>query len=137
LIQLFDSIQPSNVIIETLNVGTNFISGSISGEIGQLTHLKELDVSATEVYGSIPSEIGLLSSLRTLNAGVSKIKGSIPTELGNVNSSIVELRLHGLQLERAEIPSELGRCTFLGKSLNKIYVKVNVFLTGTQRNTVA
>jgi hypothetical protein len=62
MIQVLDSIPPSNVTIETLKIGTNVISGSISGEIGRLSDLKELDFSSTEVFGSIPSEIGLLSS---------------------------------------------------------------------------
>jgi Leucine-rich repeat (LRR) protein len=111
--QVFDFIPPSNVFIETLIIGTNFINGSISEDISRLSFLKELDVSVTDVSGSIPSEIGLVTSLKNLNVGITNIEGNIPTEL--CNASLVELRLQGLQFERTEIPTELGLCTLLGK----------------------
>ncbi|PWA53110.1 Concanavalin A-like lectin/glucanase, subgroup [Artemisia annua] len=70
--------------LEHLNLGSNYFSGKIPSEIGQLSKLVSLDLSSNRLMGIIPPDIGQLSKLVYLDLISNNISGSIPPELGNL-----------------------------------------------------
>ncbi len=101
------------VNLESLNLRSNFLSGSIPAEIGNLVNLERLDLSTDRYYdgdnqltGPIPPEIGNLVKLKRLDLSENQLSGEIPAELGGLGE-LEELRLFGNRLS-GEIPVELG-----------------------------
>ncbi|XP_019167009.1 PREDICTED: probable LRR receptor-like serine/threonine-protein kinase At1g06840 isoform X2 [Ipomoea nil] len=60
------------------------LSGSLSPELGRLSHLKILDVMWNSIGGSIPKEIGSISTLELLLLNGNELTGPLPEELGNL-----------------------------------------------------
>ncbi|MCY4645665.1 MAG: Ig-like domain-containing protein [Gammaproteobacteria bacterium] len=89
-----------------LRVDSNQLSGSLPSELGQLDNLEHLRLNSNQLTGSIPSELGNLHSLRVLGLAGNSLTGSIPSELGSLGS-LEDLRLNSNQLT-GSIPSELG-----------------------------
>ena len=89
----------------------NSLSGSIPGEIGDLTSLTRLTLSFNSLSGSIPGEIGDLTSLTRLTLSFNSLSGSIPGEIGDL-TSLTSLWLHGNDLS-GSIPGEIGDLTSL------------------------
>jgi Leucine-rich repeat (LRR) protein len=104
-----------------LNIDHNEITGEIPAELGNLSQLLELNLWENKLSGNIPSELGGLTELTTLDIGYNQISGLIPAELGNL-SALENLWLNDLQLS-GEIPSEIGNLTnlqILGFSTNQL-----------------
>ncbi len=93
--------------LRKLDLRHNYLDGTIPPQFGQLTHLTGLHVRGNELHGSIPPELGRLRNLTTLDLGTNQLTGTIPSELGNLS------RLQGLILGNnrltGELPPELGR----------------------------
>ncbi|KAK2987196.1 hypothetical protein RJ640_029081 [Escallonia rubra] len=97
--------------LETLNLGSNKISGSIPQEIGNLNNLSLLVIQENMISGSIPESIGKLSKLEELAIMINNISRKIPPSIGNITG----LSVLGAAKNMLEgiIPAELGNCTNL------------------------
>ncbi|XP_035541093.1 probable LRR receptor-like serine/threonine-protein kinase At1g06840 isoform X5 [Juglans regia] len=75
------------------------LSGSLSPELGRLSHMTILDFMWNNISGSIPKEIGSITSLELLLLNGNNLTGSLPEELGylpNLNRmQIDENRISG------------------------------------------
>ena len=96
--------QPARVL--GLNLTTAGLSGSLPGELGDLSELRLLHFYGNDLAGPIPPEIGRLSSLDTLDLGDNQLTGPIPSELGEL-TSLTSLDLSFNQLT-GTIPAQLG-----------------------------
>ena len=68
--------------LEHLLLGSNdAMSGTVSTEVGRLSHLNFLDLSSTEISGTLPTEIGLLTHLLELSLWRTHLSGTIPDEI--------------------------------------------------------
>ena len=80
--------------IQTLNFGTDSLSGSLPSELSGMLYLKNLKLySNAQLTGSLPSELGLLPQLTSLQVHQTSISGPVPTELGSL-SALEELFMH-------------------------------------------
>ncbi|XP_062115779.1 probable LRR receptor-like serine/threonine-protein kinase At1g56140 isoform X2 [Humulus lupulus] len=85
--------------LNDLNLGNNFLTGSLSPSIGNLINMKTLALSANALSGEVPKELGLLTELFYLYFSVNNFSGPLPPELGNLN------KLEHLSGVSGEIPS--------------------------------
>ena len=92
----------------------NSLSGTIPGDLGNLTSLKWLFLNnhratsptTNRLTGTIPPELGQLTNLESLYLGANPLTGDIPSEL----AGLVRLKRLGLFASQlsGEIPSSLG-----------------------------
>ncbi len=82
--------------LRTLNLGRNWISGSIPAEVRDLSLLRQLVLSVNGLDGELPAELGHLDSLRTLNVGATSLSGLIP-------GSFADLDLESFQVNGTEL----------------------------------
>ena len=94
-----------------LRLGSQYLLGSLPGEIGDLTNLRLLSLHSNQLTGPLPTGIGNLSSLQRLLLQDNQLTGSIPTEIGNLRS-LQRLDLTNNQLT-GSIPTEIGNLTQL------------------------
>uniref|UniRef100_A0A453QZ36 non-specific serine/threonine protein kinase n=1 Tax=Aegilops tauschii subsp. strangulata TaxID=200361 RepID=A0A453QZ36_AEGTS len=83
------------------------LSGELSSALGNLSHLRVLNLSGNLFAGSVPPELGSLSRLRFLDVSSNTLAGTVPPELGNL-SRLSSLDLSGNQFQ-GSIPVELTR----------------------------
>ena len=110
--QWFGVSTDSDGRVTRLELNENQLSGTIPGEIGNLTSLKYLWLHDNGLSGTIPAEIGNLTSLLELELSGNQLSGTIPAEIGNL-TSLGYLSLSGNQLS-GTIPAEIGNLTSLG-----------------------
>ncbi|KAL5707539.1 hypothetical protein ACHQM5_018430 [Ranunculus cassubicifolius] len=72
--------------LKSLFLQNNYFIGSIPREFGELTMLELLDLSSNNLSGLIPAEIGQMVSLRRLLLSNNKFHGIIPLEIENLNT---------------------------------------------------
>eukprot|EP00903_Cladosiphon_okamuranus_P018178 g16724.t2 len=100
-----------HVCAERLTIWNNLLSGSIPGELGQLTALQRLFFATNQLTGSIPPELGRLAALQRLELLENKLTGSIPPALGQLAALIeLDLSTNGLT---GSIPPALGQLAAL------------------------
>ncbi len=84
----------------------NQLAGLIPPELGQLSHLKLLDLRNNQLTGLIPPELAQLSQLQGVDFRGNELVGPIPMELGQLS------QLRWLDLSNNElvgpVPVELG-----------------------------
>ncbi|OVA13682.1 Protein kinase domain [Macleaya cordata] len=79
----FDRIGPDGYMhVQQLQMLNMNLSGSLSPEFGQLSHLEVLDLMWNKITGSIPKEIGNIVSLELLLLNGNQLSGSLPDEIG-------------------------------------------------------
>ncbi|PPR88688.1 hypothetical protein GOBAR_AA31998 [Gossypium barbadense] len=61
------------------------IRGSIPSEIGNLSHLINIELGGNQLIGQIPTTIGGLEELKSLSLDDNKLEGSIPSKLCHLN----------------------------------------------------
>ncbi|XP_044959357.1 putative leucine-rich repeat receptor-like serine/threonine-protein kinase At2g24130 [Hordeum vulgare subsp. vulgare] len=122
--ELFGEVSPAlgNLShLRTLNLSGNHFAGSIPPELGNLSYLKFLDVSLNMLNGSIPPELGNLSHLKFLDVSSNMLAWTIPPELGNLS------RLKFLDVSSntlaGTVPPELGNLS----RLSSLDLSGNVF----------
>ncbi|KAL0701362.1 hypothetical protein Bca4012_057484 [Brassica carinata] len=69
--------------LTNLNLAQNFLTGSLSPAIGNLTRMEWMTFGINALSGPIPKEIGLLRDLKSLAVGSNNFSGSIPAEIGS------------------------------------------------------
>ncbi|XP_047335036.1 putative kinase-like protein TMKL1 [Impatiens glandulifera] len=78
------------------------LSGTLPGELGELSSLKSLYLGVNSLTGIIPLELGYSSSLSEIDLGNNLLNGSIPTSIWNLcDDGLSSLRLHGNSLSGA------------------------------------
>ncbi|CAI0549978.1 unnamed protein product [Linum tenue] len=102
--------------LETLNVASNALEGSIPSGVQNLVNLQWLDARNNKLTGTIPSVIGNMQALRLLNLRGNRISGSIPPTFGNL-TELIDLDLDENNLW-GEIPLGFENCR------NLLYVEL-------------
>ena len=90
----------------SLNIGDNAIGGNIPTELGEMNNLHYLLCRSANFTGSIPPELGNMENLRELNLYGNRLSGNIPPEIGNL-ANLQALSLEWNELE-GRIPPEIG-----------------------------
>ncbi len=115
--------------LRSLDLGWNQLTGPIPSELGNLANLESLDLASNQLTGSIPVELGNLTNLRWLSLWESQLTGPIPSELGNLaNLESLDLALNQLT---GPIPTELGNLAnlrWLGLGSNQLTGSIPVEL---------
>lgn len=86
------SIANLSIKLRGLNLGKNFISGSIPHDIGRLVNLQTLGLQENQLKGLLPTSIGKLLQLGTLDLSSNSLSGEIPSSIGN-NSRLDKLKI--------------------------------------------
>ncbi|KAG0449404.1 hypothetical protein HPP92_027376 [Vanilla planifolia] len=103
----WDGVVCENSRVTVVKLSTMGIQGTLSGDIGQLTELRSLDLSFNnELGGSLSPNIGNLRQLTTLILAGCSFSGSIPSELGNLHQ-LSFLALNSNKFS-GTIPASLG-----------------------------
>ena len=97
--------------VTTLDLQDNNLTGSLPGQLSNLTSLQHLLLLRNRLSGPIPTSLGILSQLQELDLSENKsnssgLTGGIPSQLGNL-AQLQRLRLSNNLLTGA-IPSQLG-----------------------------
>ncbi|MFS7984999.1 putative protein kinase RLK-Pelle-DLSV family [Helianthus anomalus] len=67
-----------------LNLNQNYLTGSLSPSISNLTRMQWMTFGANALSGPVPAELGRLTDLRSLAFDTNNFSGSLPPELGNL-----------------------------------------------------
>ncbi len=94
------------VHLRVLDLHFNGLSGPIPPALGDLERLEHLDLGFNQLRGDIPAELGQLARLRFLFLNYNSLTGSIPLDLGGL-ANLVTLNLAGNGLT-GPLPAELG-----------------------------
>nr|BAD05495.1 putative protein kinase Xa21, receptor type [Oryza sativa Japonica Group]BAD05667.1 putative protein kinase Xa21, receptor type [Oryza sativa Japonica Group] len=106
-----DRQYPSRVT--TLNLRDAGLTGTISQQLGNLTHLHVLDLSANSLDGDIPTSLGGCPKLRSLNFSRNHLSGTIPADLGKLSKlAVFDIGHNNLT---CDIPKSLSNLTTLTK----------------------
>ena len=98
--------------VHSLVMSSNGMSGELPDEVGQLTHLRMIELATMpELIGSIPRSLCSLITLRRLCICRCGLSGTIPEEIGQL-TALEELQLFGNKLTGA-LPASIGRLTSL------------------------
>ncbi|CAF1706018.1 unnamed protein product [Brassica napus] len=81
------SIANLSIKLRGLNLGKNFISGSIPHDIGRLVNLQTLGLQENQLKGLLPTSIGkLLQKQLSVRQTKNSFEGTIPLSIGNCTS---------------------------------------------------
>ncbi|KAL5142299.1 LRR receptor-like serine/threonine-protein kinase GSO1 [Glycine soja] len=97
--------------LQTLDLSSNSLSGSIPSELGQLQNLRILQLYSNDLSENIPSEIGSLRKLQVLRIGDNMLTGEIPPSVANM-SELKVLALGYCHLN-GSIPFGIGKLKHL------------------------
>ncbi|PHT77527.1 putative LRR receptor-like serine/threonine-protein kinase [Capsicum annuum] len=95
-----------------LSFGTNNFSGPLPSELGDLTKLTQIYINSAGVGGPIPLTFAKLQSLDTVWASDNAFTGRIPDFIGNNWSNVTVLRFEGNAFE-GPIPTSFSNLTSL------------------------
>ncbi|KAI3500004.1 hypothetical protein L1887_35819 [Cichorium endivia] len=107
--------------LQTLDLTSNYFTGSIPGTFSRLTRLQRLGLSGNSLNGSIPDSVGSLpDSLEELLLDNNNLQGPIPETLNGLKN-LKRLELQGNRLS-GEFPelTQLSNLYFLDASNNAI-----------------
>ncbi|ESQ37537.1 hypothetical protein EUTSA_v10002388mg [Eutrema salsugineum] len=97
--------------LHDLDLRTNFISGNIPHDIGNLISMRRLVLEENKLTGILPISIGKLLQLGVLYLNYNSMSGEIPSSIGNI-TRLEELYLFNNRFE-GTIPLSLSNCTSL------------------------
>ncbi|KAL1361158.1 hypothetical protein HN51_068081 [Arachis hypogaea] len=104
-----------------LGTPSQFLSGTLSPTIGNLTSLRIVMLQNNNITGPIPSELGKLPKLQTLDLSNNFLSGEIPPSLGHLRSlQYMRLNNNSLHGELPESLANMTQLTFLDLSYNNI-----------------
>ncbi|KAJ4889132.1 Leucine-rich repeat protein kinase family protein [Raphanus sativus] len=114
--------------LSDLQLGKNFISGSIPDDIGNLIGLQSLGLQENMLTGSLPESLGKLSGLGELYLYSNRMSGQIPFSIANI-TMLAELYLSNNSFDGmvpsslGQLPQTLGNCL----SMKDIWLQGNSF----------
>ncbi|KAG6672697.1 hypothetical protein I3842_16G072500 [Carya illinoinensis] len=104
----WDGVICNDTRVTALGLSTMGLEGKLSGDIGELTELRSLDLSFNRgLTGSISPRLGDLQKLNILILAGCSFSGDIPDELGNL-AELSFLALNSNNLT-GKIPPSLGK----------------------------
>ncbi|GAV71742.1 Pkinase domain-containing protein/LRR_1 domain-containing protein/LRRNT_2 domain-containing protein/LRR_4 domain-containing protein/LRR_8 domain-containing protein [Cephalotus follicularis] len=74
-------VLPSYPPMESLDLSSNFLTGGLPSDIGNLGRLNLLNLASNDLSGQLPSELDKLSNLEYLDLSGNKFEGEIPNKL--------------------------------------------------------
>ncbi|KAL8237370.1 hypothetical protein R6Q59_018451 [Mikania micrantha] len=102
----WDGIRCTNSRITAITLASMGLTGTLNGDIGQLTELQILDLSYNRLTGSLTSQIGNLKKLTNLLLVDCDFSGQLPATLGDLESLVfMSLNLNGFT---GQIPPSIG-----------------------------
>ncbi|CAF1952724.1 BnaCnng22800D [Brassica napus] len=107
--------------LSDLQLGKNFISGSIPHDIGNLIGLQSIGLQENMLTGLLPASLGKLSGLGELYLYSNRMSGHIPSSIANI-TMLAELYLSNNSFD-GMVPSSLGNCSqmlYLYLGFNKL-----------------
>ncbi|XP_062115770.1 probable LRR receptor-like serine/threonine-protein kinase At1g56140 isoform X2 [Humulus lupulus] len=104
-----------------LNLGQNFLTGSLSPSIGNLTKMQYLSFGINALSGEVPKELGQLTELLSLSFGSNNFSGPLPRELGNLK------KLTQLYINSAGVSGEIPLTFANLQSLETFWASDNEF----------
>ncbi|XP_055825991.1 protein MALE DISCOVERER 2-like isoform X2 [Solanum dulcamara] len=93
--------------VQILNLHGCSLEGTLTSELGNLTHLRSLVLSGNHFFGAIPKEFGRLGMLEVLDLRDNNLGGTIPAEIGDLQSLRI-LLIHNNNFEES-VPLEIGK----------------------------
>ncbi|XP_072964096.1 receptor-like protein EIX1 [Typha angustifolia] len=76
------------LLVVSLDLSSNYLTGEIPKEIGALARLINLNLSRNQLIGNIPETIGGLLSLESLDLSNNELSGQIPSNLSALTSLV-------------------------------------------------
>lgn len=76
-------VLPSYPPMESLDLSSNFLSGVLPSDIGNMGRLKLLNLANNDLSGDLPAELNKLSVLEDLDLSGNKFRGKIPDKLSS------------------------------------------------------
>jgi len=123
--------------ITELNLGFNYLSGSISSHIANFTNLEKLDLHKNKLTGNLPIEFKQLKNLKILNLNSNSLSGDFPKFIGDLSS------LRSIDISNNEFTGQLPESLNLLNYLESFYASYNLisggltdFFTSTPNLTV-
>ncbi|MCH93238.1 LRR receptor-like serine/threonine-protein kinase GSO2-like, partial [Trifolium medium] len=119
----------NKLILRSIDLSSNQLTGGIPEEIGNLTALVSLNLSSNNLTGKITSKIGKLTLLEFLDLSINHFSGLIPPSLAQIDRlSMLNLSDNnlsgripiGTQLQSFDVSSYEGNADLCGKPLDKI-----------------
>ncbi|XP_062115780.1 probable LRR receptor-like serine/threonine-protein kinase At1g56140 isoform X1 [Humulus lupulus] len=104
-----------------LNLGQNFLTGSLSPSIGNLTRMQYLSLGINALSGEVPKELGLLTELLILSFSSNNFSGPLPPELGNLS------KLQQLYIDSAGVSGEIPSTFANLQSMQTLWASDNEF----------
>nr|GMC53626.1 probable LRR receptor-like serine/threonine-protein kinase At1g56140 [Ipomoea batatas] len=69
--------------INDLNLGQNYLTGTLSPSIANMSGMQYLSIGINALSGELPKELGLLTDMRSFSIGTNNFSGPLPSGLGN------------------------------------------------------
>ncbi|KAF4390460.1 hypothetical protein G4B88_024466 [Cannabis sativa] len=107
--------------LSNLNLGQNFLTGTLSPSIGNLTKMQYLSLGINALSGEVPKELGLLTELLILSFSSNNFSGPLPPELGNL------IKLQHLFIDSAGVSGEIPSTFANLQSLETLRASDNEF----------
>ncbi|XP_048329328.2 probable LRR receptor-like serine/threonine-protein kinase At1g56140 isoform X2 [Ziziphus jujuba] len=85
-----------------LDLRRNYLTGSLSPSIGNLTRLQYLTIGINALSGEVPKEVGKLTELLSFSIAGNNFSGPLPSEIGNL-VNLQQLYVHSSGVS-GEIP---------------------------------
>ncbi|TYI16425.1 hypothetical protein ES332_A08G253900v1 [Gossypium tomentosum] len=104
-----------NLVVQSLNLSSMNLSGSLSPSIGGLVQLTVLDISQNGLSNNIPKEIRNCSNLEILNLNDNEFEAQIPKEIGTL-SYLTTLKIYNNRFS-GPFPDEIGNLSSLTQLL--------------------
>ncbi|KAL0657420.1 hypothetical protein Bca4012_078005 [Brassica carinata] len=107
--------------VVSLEMASKGLSGTVSTNIGEFTHLHTLLLQNNQLTGPIPSELGQLSELKTLDLSGNRFSGKIPASLGFLTHlNYLRLSRNLLSGRIPQLVAGLSGLSFLDLSFNNL-----------------
>ncbi|XP_062115766.1 probable LRR receptor-like serine/threonine-protein kinase At1g56130 isoform X1 [Humulus lupulus] len=104
-----------------LNLAQNFLTGSLSPSIGNLTKMQYLSLGINALSGELPKELGQLTELLSVSLVSNNFFGPLPPELGNLN------KLEQLYIDSAGFSGEIPSTFANLQSMQTLWASDNEF----------